>query len=134
MNTRLLRAVRCMIELCRRQSDNAREGPGRDPDGPRAGQARRKGLIGIALSVAVQGYHRPGDGAGSRTSAFVVTNRSKKTAAAADYLSGLLGAPILCLAPGRRTLALAAWLDAREARAGRLRFHPVRFLKTLRSI
>ena len=134
MNTRLLRAVRCMIQLCRRQSDSAREGSGKDPNSPSARQAGRKGLIGIARRVAVQGYHRPGDAAGSRSSAFVVTRRSQKTAAAAAYLSGLLGGPLPCLAPGRRTLALAAWLDAREVRANRLRYRPVRFLKTLRSI
>ncbi len=134
MNTRLLRAVRCIIQLCRRQQDNARKGPGQDPHGPRAGQAGRKRLIGIAWTVAVQGYHRPCDAAESRTSAFVVTQRSRKTAAAVAYLSGLLGAPLPCLSPGRRTLALAAWLDAREAQARRLRFRPVRFLKALQSI
>jgi len=134
MNTRLLKAVRCMIQLCRRQSDDAREAPGKDPNSPNARQAGRKGLIGVAWSVARQGYHRPGDATASRSSAFVVTKRSQKTAAAAAYLSGLLGAPLPCLAPGRRTLALAAWLDAGEARANRLRYRPVRFLKTLRSI
>jgi hypothetical protein len=134
MDTRLLRAVRGLIEISRRKSDKVREPQRRTASNPRARQPRRKGLISIALSLAVQVYHRPYDEARGHPSVFVITRRSKKTAAAAASLSKLLGASLPCLAPGRRTFAPAAWLDASAARARHLHFRPIRFLKTLHSI
>src|SRR5262245_64759988 len=113
MDARLLRAVRCQIELCRRASDKTREDrSSRALPFP----ARPRSIVraaGIVVTLTTQLYHRPHGQPPSAKAAFAPTTRSKKTAAAAMYLSRLLGVPLPVVAPKHRTLALAAWRYAR---------------------
>ena len=130
MDTRLLRAVRCLVEIRRRQSHSTlrRWRPSL------ACRSRPSYLINVALRLAIQAYDRSQEEARGVKSALVITKRSKKTAAAVGYLSGLIGSPLPCVVHGHRTLALAACLDHREARACGLRFRPLHLIKALGSI
>jgi len=134
MDVRLLKAVRCQIEICRRQADAAREHPLSGSNHATPHHLRLVHLMNVAWRLATEGYERPRDDASTRKSVFVVARRSKKTAAAIAHLSAILGAPLPCTVHGRKMPALVAFLDAREARASGLRFQPLRLIRALRSI